>query len=154
MRLRQYVFAAAVAASVAGWASAPVAGGGQASVEKYSIRLGRVPVANAREGEAVMGKGAGTATLTGNKLTITGSFEGLLSSATVARLHRGVAKAARGPVLADLTITKGTTGAISGTVELKPEDLADLKLGKLYVQVHSEKGLAPDGTNLWGWLLR
>jgi hypothetical protein len=124
------------------------------SGDKYSIRLERVPVANAREGGPITGRGTGTATLAGNRLTVNVNFEGLTTPATVARLHRGVAKAARGPVLGDLTITKGTSGIVGGTIELKPEDLADLKLGKLYVQVHSEKGMAPDGHNLWGWLLR
>ncbi len=124
------------------------------SGEKYSIRLERVPVANAREGEPIRGRGTGTATLSGNRLTVNVSFEGLATPATVARLHRGVAKGARGPVLGDLTITKGTSGIVGGTIDLQPQDLADLKLGRLYVQVHSEKGMAPDGHNLWGWLLR
>jgi hypothetical protein len=124
------------------------------SGDKYSIRLGRVPVANAREGASVTGRGAGAATLAGNKLTISGSFDGLSSPATIARLHRGVAKGARGPALGDLTVSKGPSGTFSGAIDLKPEDLADLKLGRLYVQVHSEKGLAPDGSNLWGWLLK
>lgn len=124
------------------------------SGDKYSIRFGRVPVANAREGEAVTGRGTATATLAGSRLAITGAFEGLASPATVARLHRGVAKGARGPAVGDLTISKAASGTVSGSIDLKPEDLADLKLGKLYVQIHSEKGLAPDGSNLWGWLLR
>jgi hypothetical protein len=124
------------------------------SGDKYSIRFGRVPVANAREGETITGHGAATATLSGTRLAINGSFEGLASPATIARVHRGVAKGARGPALGDLTVSKATSGTISGTIDLKAEDLADLKSGKIYVQVHSEKGLAPDGSNLWGWLLR
>jgi hypothetical protein len=124
------------------------------SGDKYSVRLGRIPVANAREGATITGKGAAAATLSGSRLTISGSFDGLSSPASVARLHRGAAKGARGPVLGDLTVSKGPSGTFSGTIDLKPEDLADLKLGKLYVQIHSEKGLAPDGSNLWGWLLR
>lgn len=145
MTLRQVLFVAIAVSSVSVAAQ---------SGDKYSIRLERVPVANAREGELIRGRGTGTATLAGNRLTINLNFEGLASPATVARLHRGVAKGARGPVLGDLTITKGTSGTIGGTVDLQPQDLADLKLGKLYVQVHSEKGMAPDGHNLWGWLLR
>ena len=124
------------------------------SGDKFSIRLGRIPVANAREGGGITGRGTGAATLAGTRLTVNGTFDGLSSPATVVRLHRGVAKGARGPALGDLTVSKGPAGTFSGTIELKPEDLADLKLGKLYVQVHSEKGLAPDGSNLWGWLLR
>jgi hypothetical protein len=83
-----------------------------------------------------------------------GSFEGLGGPATVARLHRGVARGARGAAIADLTITKGTSGMITGSVMLTPEQVESLKQGKLYVQVHSEKGIAPDGSNLWGWFLK
>jgi hypothetical protein len=145
MTLRQVLIVAIAVSSVSVAAQ---------SGEKYSIRLERVPVANAREGEPIRGRGTGTATLSGNRLTVNVSFEGLATPATVARLHRGVAKGARGPVLGDLTITKGTSGIVGGTIDLQPQDLADLKLGRLYVQVHSEKGMAPDGHNLWGWLLR
>jgi hypothetical protein len=124
------------------------------SGDKYTARLGRIPVANAREGENIIGRGTATATLAGTKLAIAGSFEGMASPATVARLHRGIAKGARGPVIGDLTITKGTSGTISGAFNLTADQLADLKQGRLFVQVHSEKGMAPDGTNLWGWFLR
>jgi hypothetical protein len=111
-------------------------------------------VANAREGATITGRGTATATLAGNRLTVNGSFDGLSSAATVARLHRGVAKGARGPALGDLTVSRGPSGTFTGDITLTPEDLADLKLGRLYVQIHSEKGLAPDGSNLWGWLLK
>ena len=85
---------------------------------------------------------------------ITGSFEGLGGPATVARLHEGIAKGARGKAVADLTITKATNGTIAGSVTLTAEQVEALKQGRLYIQVHGDKGLAPDGANLWGWLLR
>jgi hypothetical protein len=72
----------------------------------------------------------------------------------VARLHRGVAKGARGAVITDLTISKATSGTITGSADLSAADVENLKAGKLYVQVHSEKGVAPDGANLWGWLMK
>ena len=100
---------------------------------------------------------AAAATLAGPKLTISGSFEGLVTPVTVVRLHRGVAKGARGPAIGDLVVTKaanGTSGTFSGSVDLNAEQLDGLKQGRLYIQVHSEKGLAPDGSNLWGWFLR
>jgi hypothetical protein len=129
---------------------------GAQSAEKYTARLGWVPIAGA-ERATVTGKGSATATLAGPKLTITGSFEGLASPATVARLHRGVAKGARGPAIADLVVTKAATGnggTITGAVDLTAEQLESLKQGRLYIQLHSEKGVAPDGSNLWGWFLR
>lgn len=131
--------------------------------DKYTVRLGMVPAANANQTANVTGKGAATATLAGNRLTINGTFEGLPAPATAARLHQGVAKGARGKAFADLTITKAASGTISGAVTLTPDQLEALKQGKIYMQVHSEKGIAPeqgkvdpnvDNSNLWGWLLK
>jgi hypothetical protein len=131
--------------------------------DKYNVRLGMVPAANANQTALVTGKGAATATLAGNRLTINGTFEGLPAAATAARLHQGVAKGARGKAFADLTITKAASGTISGSVTLTPDQVEALKQGKIYLQVHSEKGIAPeqgkvqadvDNSNLWGWLLK
>lgn len=138
-----------VAAALLAAGTAPLAQSG----DKFTARLAWVPISGAERAN-VTGKGSATATLTGTKLAITGSFEGLAAPATAARLHQGVAKAARGPAIADLAITKGVSGTISGSVDLNAEQLESLKQGRLYVQVHSEKGVAPDGSNLWGWLLR
>ena len=125
------------------------------TADKFTARLNHVPIAGANDRANVTGKGAATATLAGARLTITGTFEGLPASATVARLHRGVAKGARGPAIGDLTITKGVSGTLSGTVTLTPLDVDHLKAGRLYVQVHSERGIPKeDGSTLWGWLLR
>lgn len=131
--------------------------------DKYTARLGMVPAANAAQQAAVTGRGTATASLTGNKLTISGSFEGLPAAATAARLHLGIAKGARGKAIADLTITKGTSGTLSGSVDLAPAQIEALRQGRLYLQVHSERGIPPeqgkvqpevDNSNLWGWLLR
>ena len=122
--------------------------------DKYSARLGWVPTAGPNDRVNVTGRGTATATLSGRKLTITGSFEGLAGPATVARLHRGIAKGARGNPITDLTITKGASGTLSGAIDLTPEQVESLRQGRLYVQIHSEKGVAPDGSNLWGWFLK
>ena len=111
----------------------------------------------------VSGKGIATASLAGNKLTINGSFEGLPASATAARLHLGIAKGARGNAIADLTITKAASGTLSGSLDMTPAQVEALRQGRIYVQVHSERGIPPeqgkaqpevDNSNLWGWLLR
>jgi len=131
--------------------------------DKFTARLGMVPAANGTQQVLVAGKGAATATLAGNKLTVNGTFEGLPAAATVARLHQGIAKGARGKAFADLTITKAASGTISGSVTLTPDQIEALKQGKIYLQVNSEKGIAPeqgkvdpivDNSNLWGWLLK
>jgi len=129
--------------------------------DKYTVRLGMVPAANATQQALVAGKGSATAVLAGNRLTINGSFEGLPAPATAARLHYGIARGARGKAIGDLTISKATSGTISGAITLTPEQLEGLKQGRLYLQVHSERGIAPeqgkvqpevDNSNLWGWL--
>lgn len=130
----------------------PVALGAQAG-ETYTARLGWVPTTPA-DRPNVIGKGSATATLSGRRLSVSGSFEGLAAPATIARLHRGIAKAARGPAISDLTITQAASGSLSGAVDLTAEQVEDLKQGKLYIQVHSAKGVAPDGSTLWGWLLK
>jgi hypothetical protein len=123
------------------------------ATDKITARLAWVPTTGA-DRPNVTGKGTATGTLSGNTLTVTGSFEGLAAPATVVRLHRGIAKGARGPAIADLTVTKAASGTISGAAKLSTEDAENFRQGKLYLQLHSEKGVAPDGSNLWGWFLR
>lgn len=97
----------------------------------------------------VVGAGSVTATLTGTKLSITGTFEGLRSPATVARVHKSPKAGVRGPSFFDLKVSPGTSGTISGALDLTAAQVQELAQGRYYVQLHSEK--APDG-NLWGWL--
>jgi hypothetical protein len=120
-----------------------------AFAEDFAARLGRVPVDSRTQG-SIAGIGQVSAELDGNKLKIEGDFSGMLGPATVANLHEGVAVAARGPAIHELTVSKLTAGELSGEVELDRAQIAALRAGRLYVQVHSE--IAPDG-NLWGWLL-
>jgi hypothetical protein len=142
----------AIACAVAAVLAAGTAMAAQSN-DKFTARLAWVPITGADRAN-VTGKGTATATLSGTKLAINGTFEGLAAPATVARLHEGVAKGARGPAVGDLVISKGTSGTITGSFALTAEQLASLKQGRLYIQLHSEKGVAPDGSNLWGWFLR
>jgi CHRD domain-containing protein len=121
------------------------------TTKTYRARLSPVPIDVTMQ-QTIAGSGAVTATLTGTKLSITGTFDGLKSPATIAQVHRGQ-RGVRGPVAFDLVVTKnanGTGGTISGAVDLTSIQADDLSRERLYVQLHSEK--APDG-NLWGWLL-
>lgn len=120
------------------------------SGETYKARLSAV-AADARTRPQLAGLGSASAVLSGSKLSITGSFEGLLSPATMAQLRAGVAAGVRGPVVQDLTISKAVSGTISGSFDLTPQQIEMLHKGGFYVQILSEK--APDGV-LWGWLLR
>ena len=116
----------------------------------YRARLSMTPIANAAAGATVKGLGSATATLKGTTLTINGTFDGLATPATTAKLHGGVKIGVRGPEIANLTITQATSGTITGTVQLTKEQVADLAQSKLYIQLASQK--APEG-NLWGWLI-
>jgi len=118
--------------------------------ETYKARLSAVP-ADARTRADLTGTGTATAVLMGTKLTVNGTFEGLKTPATVARLHGAVMAGVRGPAIQDLTISKAVSGTITGTVDLTTPQLENLRKGGLYVQIHSEK--APEGA-LWGWLIK
>ena len=150
MTLRQCVVTMAMTAALVASAIPLTAQG----TEKFTARLGWVPTAGAADRANVTGKGSATGTLSGRKLTIAGSFEGLAAAATVARLHQGIAKGARGAAITDLTISKAASGTLSGAVDLTPAQVEALRQGKLYIQLHSEKGSPPDGSNLWGWFLK
>ena len=124
-----------------------------AQSDTYTARLGWVPT-TPTDRPNVTGKGSATATLAGRKLTIAGSFEGLAAPATAARLHGGIAKGARGAAIADLTVTQAAAGKLSGSIDLTPQQVESLKQGKLYIQLHTAKGVPPDGSTLWGWFLK
>jgi CHRD domain len=126
-----------------------IAGTSAQSAKTFKARLAPVPIDLAMQA-TIAGKGTVTATLAGSKLSVTGSFEGLRSPATIAQVHRGPVRGVRGPVVFDLSAAKESSGTISGSADLTPTQVADLEKGRFYVQLHSEK--APDG-NLWGWLM-
>ena len=118
--------------------------------EKFKVRLATVPMDGGMRG-TVAGTGAATAVLAGTKLTVTGTFDGLLSPATTANVHRGPAMGVRGPSFGMLTVSKTPKGTLSGSIDLTPDQLQSLRKGQVYIQIASEK--APDG-NLWGWFVR
>jgi hypothetical protein len=114
----------------------------------FRTRLSPVPIDVTMQA-TVAGSGAVSAVLNGSKLTITGTYEGLRSPATIVQMHKSPTRGVRGPVVFDLKASGGTSGTIAASIDLTPAQVADLQKGRLYVQLHSEK--APDG-NLWGWL--
>ena len=117
---------------------------------RYKVRLSPVPMDIAMR-STVAGRGSATAVLKGNVLTVNGTFDGLRSPATTARLHLGPAMGIRGMPFGDLTISKATEGTISGSVTLMPDQARALERSRVYLQISSER--APDG-NLWGWVVR
>jgi hypothetical protein len=126
------------------------ASGAAQSTDRFKIRLTTVPM-DAGMRNNVAGAGRGTATLSGNKLTVDATFDGLKSPATAAQVHSGRARGVRGESIGVLDVTKSTTGTVSGSVNLTEPQLKALRDGHLYIEVASEK--APEG-NLWGWILK
>src|SRR5437868_6503109 len=104
-------------------------------------RLSPVPVESANASK-ITGSGSVTATLDGSRLTITGTFQGMKSAATVAQLHMG-ARGVRGPVEFDLQIDKSPNGKINGVITLTKVQIDTLRRGWYYVQIHAEQ--APEG---------
>jgi hypothetical protein len=124
--------------------------GASQNPERFRIRLTTVPMDGGMR-NTVAGFGSASATLAGNKLSITGTFDGLKSPATSAKLNSGVARGVRGNPVADLSVTRSTKGSITGDVDLTADQVKGLRDGKFYVEIASEK--APEG-NLWGWILK
>lgn len=116
----------------------------------WRARLSTVPIDPATA-SGVTGIGEARAELDGDMLVVTGTFRGLQGPATAAKLHSSGYTGVRGEAFAELEVSGGTDGAISGSVVLDDGQRAALESGRIYVQVYSEA--APDG-NLWGWLLR
>src|SRR5262245_42629488 len=94
------------------------------SAKTYKTRLSPVPVPAYQP--TIVGTGTVTATLTGTKLAISGTFEGLATPATIARIHKSPKPGVRGPVLFELTISKGTSGTMSGSFDLTAAQVQEL----------------------------
>jgi hypothetical protein len=114
----------------------------------FKARLTPVPVETSTSA-SITGSGLVTATLAGSTLSVTGTFTGMKSAATIAQVHFGP-KGIRGPVEFGLMVDNVPAGTISGSVTLTKVQIDSLRKGWFYIQIHAEK--APDG-NLWGWLL-
>jgi len=142
MRIPKAALAAACVVAAVGSAA------GQ-SGRTFKARLAPVPVDLAMMAN-IAGSGSATAVLADNKLTITGTFDGMRSPATIAQVHKSPVTGVRGPVVFDLVVEGTTSGTVKGTKTLTPAQIADLEKRRLYIQIHSEK--APEG-NLWGWLI-
>ncbi|HTC84948.1 MAG TPA: CHRD domain-containing protein [Rhizomicrobium sp.] len=120
-----------------------------AAAENFETRLSPSPLT---DGTRVNITGEGTALVQwdGNILSVSGNFAGLATNATTAALYDGPGIGIPGPKAFDLSVTEGTSGMIWGSLQLTRKQLADLRAGRFYVQINSQK--APDG-NLTGWLL-
>jgi hypothetical protein len=117
--------------------------------EEFTSTFDPAPMTMQTRGD-VAGEGSVTADLKGNKLSIQGSFSGLVSAATRAQLRSGSMTGVPGDAFADLTVSQAEAGTLTGSVTLNPAQRKALLAGAVYVEIDSVK--APDGT-LRAWLL-
>ena len=117
--------------------------------EQFAGRLSRMPVDRATA-PAISGGGDVRATLAGSELTIVATFAGMSSPATAAHVHRApVARRGPGGVHPRRPATAG--GRIEETVTLTNAQLAELRDGRYYLQIHTR---TIRGGELRGWLLQ
>ena len=117
--------------------------------EQFGGRLSRMPVDRATA-PAISGGGDVRATLAGSELTIVATFAGMSSPATAAHVHHAPA-ARRGPVAFTLDVPATAGGRIEETVTLTNAQLAELRGGRYYLQIHTRDN---PGGELRGWLLQ
>ncbi|HSS14224.1 MAG TPA: CHRD domain-containing protein [Rhizomicrobium sp.] len=117
--------------------------------EDFETRLSPSPLTDGTRVN-IAGEGRAKASLDARTLTISADFHGLVTPATTAQIYDGLGIAIPGPKAFDLTVTQATSGTVSGSVTLTAKQATDLRAGRFYVQINSQK--APDG-NLTGWLL-
>jgi CHRD domain len=142
--LRRVVLATVFAAGVAFSASA-------ATQQYHALLNGKSEV------PPTSSKGTGTfaASLdtTSKVLTYTLTFEGLTGPATAAHIHGPAAKGANAGVVVPLG-SGAPTSPVNGTATLTDEQIADLRAGKYYANVHTEANKAGEirGTIVHGAL--
>ena len=115
----------------------------------YEAGLDPAPFDATTRADVIGSIGNATATLSGNILTVQGTFSNLKTPATTGSFRIGLAKGVPGDTIGSLTVEHARQGAFSGTIKLTAAQIAALNRESLYVRIDSEK--APDG-NLQGWL--
>ena len=118
-----------------------------AQVGSFRARLSPLPVSG-RTVRTITGLGQVRATLDGNRLTVTGTYQGMSSPATAAHLHFGT-PGRPGPLAQPLEVTTSPEGEVTGTAELTDQQVGALQAQSLYVQIHSEDNPAGE---LRGWI--
>ena len=115
----------------------------------YEAQMDPAPFDASTRADILGSIGQVSATLTGNILTVNGTFKDMTSPATAASVRIGLMKGVVGEAIGPLTVTRTVQGSVSGSVQLTPAQIEALNREAIYIRVDSEK--APDG-NLQGWL--
>jgi hypothetical protein len=100
-------------------------------------------LSGANEASPVATEGTGLANLmlVGNQLTLNVTYGKLSAAATASHIHGPAPQGQNGPVLVGLDALNGggysTSGALSGTVQLSPDQLAAVVDGVTYINFHT-----------------
>ena len=130
-------------------AAALYAGYAAAQALAFETRFSTAPV-DARSAPAMTGQGRVSVTLSGDRLVIEGTFDGLQRPASGAHLHLGSAIGVRGPAIHELEVTRATQGVVAASIRLSAREVDALRAGLIYVEIDGEA--TPEG-NLWAWLV-
>lgn len=91
------------------------------------------PAASTASGDAMLSLDA----LTGI-VSVSGDYAGLAGPAFQAHLHGPAAAGTGGPPFALLSVTAGTAGTVSGLAFLSQAQVADVRAGRVYLDVHTD----------------
>lgn len=105
---------------------------GQVAPWQFAVTLN-----GAADGVTTTGSGSGTLSLAGNVLTYSIQYGSLTSEAVAAHIHGPADASQSAGVLFPLNGVSGTSGTLSGTQVLTADQIADLVLGKTYVNIHT-----------------
>lgn len=99
----------------------------------------RFPIEGAQEVPPVVTAATGNCslTLTGLAVNVECTFQGLSSSPLFSHLHLAPA-GQNGPVFVTLTPTAATSGTITGSADLTAEQAAELRSGRVYLNLHTQ----------------
>lgn len=116
--------------------------GGNANVSTFNMTLTgaqEVPVNTS----AATGNVQVMLNRTTGAVTVTGSFSGLSSNATVAHIHGPAGLGTTAPPLITLTVPQSASGTVTGTGTMNNVQMNDMLGGMTYVNIHSTT--YPDG---------
>ena len=135
---------------------------GPAAADTYTYS---VSMSGAEEVPPVVTGGTGLCIVTFDDVTgacsVSGSFSGLTSNATLAHVHGPAAPGANAGILITLTETGGTSGSVSGSGTIAPGNIADFLNGLMYLNIHTVNNgtgeIRGQITQLvpalpWGWM--
>ena len=80
---------------------------------------------------------SGFLSINGTNIVYNISFEGLSAPASAAHIHGPAAPTNSASVLIPLTVASGTSGTLSGSAPLSPDQLALIVSGQTYVNIHT-----------------